>query len=91
MKSTYEGVQAQMAPAWPVLCICHILGLPGTPATARQHPNYKQGELEAGNLSMGARREEAQKNHLVETAATTAESNVWLVLPQEDLAEGAYA
>jgi hypothetical protein len=91
--SEYEGLhaRAQVEPGRPVLCICHVISLPGNPALVRLHPKKNSRELDAGNLHLGAKIEEAEKNDLLPVNVSQPESTVWLVQPQQALPAGEYA
>ena len=91
--SDYEGLHArvQIEPGRPVICICHVLSLPGNPALVRLHPKKNFRELNGGNLHIGAKLAEAEKNDLVPTNVSQPESAVWLVQPQQALPAGEYA
>lgn len=83
--------RVQIEPGWPVICICHVLSLPGNPALVRLHPKKNFRDLYGGNLHIGAKLERAEKDDLVPTTISQPESAVWLVQPQQALPAGEYA
>jgi hypothetical protein len=90
----YEGLhaQVQLAPGRPVLCICHVLSLPGAPALVRLHPKKTFRELDGGRLPvLGAKISEATKNDLIAVEVSQPENTVWLIRPREALPAGEYA
>jgi hypothetical protein len=91
--SDYEGLHArvQIEPGRPVICICHVISLPGNPALVRLHPKKNLRELDGGKLHIGAKFAEAEKSDLIPTNVSQPESTVWLVQPQQALPAGEYA
>lgn len=91
--SDYEGLhaQVQIEPGRPVICICHVLSLPGNPALVRLHPKKNLRELDGGNLHIRGKIEEAEKADLLPINISQPESTVWLVQPQQALPAGEYA
>jgi len=91
--SDYEGLhaQVQIEPGRPVICICHVLSLPGNPALVRLHPKKNLRELDGGNLHIRGKIEEAEKADLLAINISQPESTVWLVQPQQALPAGEYA
>jgi hypothetical protein len=91
--SDYAGLHAQVKiePGQPVICICHVISLPGTPALVKLHPVKNYRELDGGRLRLGTKVAEAEKNDLIPVSVTQPESMVWLVRPQQPLPEGEYA
>lgn len=95
MVSDYEGIHArvQIESGLPVICICRFYSIPGDPVIVKLHPDPKKDlrELDAGNLHVGVKMEEAQKNDLVPVNVSQPEDMVWLVQPQQPLPPGEYA
>lgn len=91
--SEYEGLHApvQIEPGRPVICMCHLMSLPGNPALVRLHPKKTFRELDGGRLRFGTKTAEAEQSDLVPINVTQPESTVWLVQPQQDLPAGEYA
>jgi hypothetical protein len=93
--SEYEGIhaQTQIESGQPVICVCHFYSIPGDPALVRLHPNPKKNlrELDGGNLHIGAKLAEAEKNDLIPINVSRPENMVWLVEPQQPLPPGEYA
>jgi hypothetical protein len=89
----YEGLHArvQIEPGQPVICICHVISLPGNPALVRLHPKKNARELDGGKLHIGAKFAEAEKSDLIPVDVSQPESTVWLVRPQQALPAGEYA
>jgi hypothetical protein len=89
----YEGLHAriQIEPGRPVICLCHLISLPGNPALVRLHPKKNLRELDGGNLHIGAKIAEAEKTDLIPINISQPESTVWLVQPQQALPAGEYA
>jgi len=89
----YEGLHArvQIEPGRPVICICHVISLPGNPALVRLHPKKNVRELEGGKLHIGAKFAEAEKSDLIAINVSQPENTVWLVQPQQELPAGEYA
>lgn len=90
----YEALHApvQLAPGRPVLCICHLISLPGAPVVVRLHPKKNSRELDGGRLPvLGAKVSEASKSDLVDVDVSQPETTVWLVRPREALSSGEYA
>ncbi len=91
-----EHAEVQVAPGQPILCICHILSLPGEPVLVRLHPKKGLRELDGGRIRAlplvgGNKIADANKSDLVLVDVSQPESMVWLVHPQEPLAAGEYA
>ena len=91
--SDYEGLHArlQIEQSRPVICICHVISLPGNPALVRLHPKKNFRQLDGGNLHIGAKIAEAEKTDLLPINISQPESMVWLVQPQQALPAGEYA
>jgi hypothetical protein len=92
--ANYDGIhaQVQIGPDRPVICICHLISLPGTPVLVRLHSKKDFRELDGSRLPViGAKVTEASKNDLILTGVSQPETNVWLVRPREALPAGEYA
>ena len=91
--SDYAGLHAQVRvePGQPVICICHLLSLPGNPALVKLHPAKNVRQLDGGKVRLGTHAAEAEKSDLIPVNVTQPESTVWLVQPQQPLPEGEYA
>lgn len=90
----YEGPHAavEVEPGQPMICICHIIGMPGNPVLVRLHPKKQFRELDGGNLPIfGSKVAEAKKNDLIPVEISQPESTVWLVRPKVALPAGEYA
>lgn len=60
----YEGPHAavEVEPGQPMICICHIIGMPGNPVLVKLHPKKQFRELDGGNLPIfGSKVAEAKK------------------------------
>ncbi len=96
--SEYDGVhaQTQVAPGQPVICICHMISLPGDPVVVRLHPKKASRELDGGRMIVypvvgGSKMADANKSDLIPVDVSQPESIVWLVRPQQPLPTGEYA
>lgn len=92
--ATYDGAHAQIQvpPGRPILCICHVLSIPGAPALVKLHSKKGSRELDGGRLPiMGAKITEAAENDLITVEVSQPENTVWLVRPREALPPGEYA
>lgn len=89
----YEGLHAtvQIEPGRPILCVCHVLSVPGRPALVKLHPKKDVRELDGGKLHLGAKVAEAQASDLIAVNISQPENMVWLVQPQQALPAGEYA
>ncbi|HKW89602.1 MAG TPA: hypothetical protein VJN21_12690 [Candidatus Acidoferrales bacterium] len=91
----YAGPHAavQIGTAQPVICICHLISLPGAPIIVRLHPKKNMRELDGGNMPIlyGSKMIEAKKNDTIPVDVSQPESTVWLVRPRQDLPVGEYA
>lgn len=80
----------------PVLCICHIISLPGQPVIVRLHPKKDMRELDGGRMIVypvvgGSKMADANKSDLVPVDVNQPDPQVWLVRPQVPLPPGEYA
>jgi hypothetical protein len=94
----YEGDRSptRVEAIQPILCICHILSLPGDPVLVRLHPKKGMRELDGGKMIVypivgGSKTLDASKSDLIPADVSQPESNVWLVRPQAPLEPGEYA
>jgi hypothetical protein len=94
IRAEYEGLHAavQLMPGRPVICICHVISIPGAPVLVRLHPKKSLRELDGGRLPLlGAKMSEAKQSDLVPAEVSQPENSVWLVRPTETLPAGEYA
>lgn len=91
--SEYQGphAQTQIAPGRPIICVCHIISLPGNPLIVRLHAKKGSRELDGGKIHIGAKLEEVEKNDLIAIDVSQPEDGVWLIRPQQELPPGEYA
>lgn len=94
----YQGGHAVVAvhPGQPILCICHIISLPGQPIIVRLHPKKNARELDGGKMIVypvvgGSKMADAQKSDIIAADVSQPAPQVWLVRPQSPLAPGEYA
>ena len=94
----YRGEHAptRTETAQPVLCVCHILSLPGDPALVRLHPKKGSRELDGGKMIVypilgGSKQVDARQSDLVPVDVSQPGSGIWLVRPQSSLEPGEYA
>jgi hypothetical protein len=90
----YDGPHAQtrIEPGRPVICVCHVLSIPGAPALVRLHSKKDFRELDGGRLRVfRSKIAEAGQNDLIPIEVSQPESSVWLVRPREALTAGEYA
>lgn len=96
--SEYEGLHAsvQITATRPIICICHLISLPGEPVLVRLHPKKTTRELDGGRMRVlpvvgGSKMAKANESDLVPIDVSQPEVNVWLVQPHEPLEAGEYA
>jgi len=94
----YQGEHAaiQLTLQEPVICICHIISLPGQPAIVRLQTKKGNRELDGGKLFAvpikgGAKIADANKSDLIPIDVSQPNPQVWLVRPQVPLDPGEYA
>jgi len=94
----YEGDHAptRAENGQPILCICHMVGLPGQPVLVRLHPKKASRELDGGKMIVypvvgGAKTADANKSDLIAADLAQPDSQVWLIRPQSALPPGEYA
>lgn len=94
----YAGLhaQVQIALEQPVICLCHLLSLPGDPVLVKLHPKKESRELDGGRMTVlpivgGSKMADANKSDLIPVDVSQPESMVWLVRPQQALPPGEYA
>ena len=91
-----EHAQAQVETVQPILCICHIISLPGDPVLVRLHPKKGSRELDGGRMIVypvvgGSKMADANKSDLIPADVSHPDSQVWLIRPQSPLLPGEYA
>jgi len=96
--SEYEGLHArvQIPPGQPVICLCHLISLPGAPVIVRLHPKKEFRELDGGRMRVlpvvgGSKIADANQSDLLPVDVSQPENMVWLVQPQQPLPAGEYA
>jgi hypothetical protein len=94
----YEGEHAptQVEAARPILCICHIISLPGYPVIVRLHPKKGARELDGGRMIAypvvgNSKMADANKSDLIPVDVSQPDPQVWLIRPQSPLEPGEYA
>jgi hypothetical protein len=94
----YEGDHAptQAENTQPILCICHMVGLPGEPVIVRLHPKKTSRELDGGKMIVypvvgGSKMADANKTDLIPVDVSHPDPQVWIVRPQVALPAGEYA
>ncbi len=94
----YDGEHArtQVETAQPILCICHIISLPGDPVLVRLHPKKGSRELDGGKMIVypvvgGSKMADANKSDLIPVDVSHPDAQVWLIRPQSPLQPGEYA
>lgn len=80
----------------PVLCICHIISLPGQPVIVRLHEKKDMRELDGGRMIVypivgGSKTADANKSDLISVDVSQPDPQIWLVRPQVPLPAGEYA
>jgi len=91
--SDYQGEHAAITvePGRPVICICHVLSLPGDPALVILHPKKDFRELDTGKLHVRGKIAQAEAADLVPADVSNPDKGVWLVQPRQPLKSGEYA
>lgn len=94
----YQGEHAaiQLTLQQPVICICHIISLPGQPAIVRLQTKKGNRELDGGKLFAvpfkgDAKMADANKSDLMPVDVSQPNPQMWLVRPQVPLEPGEYA
>jgi len=90
----YSGAHAgtQIDSGQFLICICHMISLPGDPLLVKLHPQKDMRELDGGKLPViGTKTAEATQNDLIPAEVAHPESTVWLVRPLQPLPSGEYA
>jgi len=87
---------AQVLPGRPVICICHMMSLPGQPVIVRLHPKKDFRELDGGKMIVypvvgGNKMADAKKSDLIPVGTSQPAPQVWLIRPQSPLEPGEYA
>lgn len=91
-----DHAAAQSDAAQPIICLCHLLSLPGDPVLVKLHPKKGSRELDGGKMIVypivgGSKTAEANKSDLISVDVTHPDPQVWLVRPQVPLPPGEYA
>lgn len=91
-----EHAATRVDSAQPVLCICHIMSLPGDPVLVRLHAKKGVRELDGGKMIVlpvvgGSKLADANKSDLIPVDLSHPDPQVWLIRPQVPLAPGEYA
>jgi hypothetical protein len=96
--AVYEGESAptQVESGRPILCVCHIVSLPGDPVLVRLHLKKGSRELDGGKMVVypiigNSRTGDAEKSDLIPVDLSHPDPQVWLVRPQFPLGPGEYA
>lgn len=94
----YDGEHAptETETAQPIICICHIVSLPGDPVLVRLHPKKGSRELDGGKMIVypvvgGSKMADANKSDLIQVDVSHPDPQVWLIRPQLPLEPGEYA
>jgi hypothetical protein len=94
----YAGLHAdvQISPGQPMICICHLISLPGNPVLVKLHAKKESRELDGGKMAVlpivgGHKVADANKSDLIPVDVSQPENMVWLVRPQQELPPGEYA
>jgi hypothetical protein len=94
----YDGEHAptQVETAQPIICICHMISLPGDPVLVRLHAKKGARELDGGRMIVypvvgGSKMADANKSDLIPADVSHPDSQVWLIRPQSPLQPGEYA
>lgn len=94
----YDGDHAptQAENAQPILCICHLISIPGQPVIVRLHPKKTSRELDGGRMIVypvigGSKMADANKTDLIVVDVEHPDPQVWIVRPQSTLTPGEYA
>ncbi|HEY7339164.1 MAG TPA: hypothetical protein VH639_30025 [Bryobacteraceae bacterium] len=89
----YRGSRAaiQIQPGRPVICICHVIAVPGQPVIVKLHPKKDAREFDGGKLHIGSKAAKAETGDLLPVAISQPEENVWLIQPEQALPPGEYA
>jgi hypothetical protein len=94
----YQGEHAstRTAEPQPILCICHISSLPGSPVLVKLHAKKNARELDGGRMTIapivgGSKMADANRTDLIAAEVSQPEPQVWLVRPQTPLDPGEYA
>jgi len=94
----YEGDHAatQVEIGQLMLCICHLLDLPGEPVIVRLHPKKNSRQLDGGKMIVypivgGSKTADASKSDLIPVEIGHPDPHVWLVRSQLSLPVGEYA
>jgi hypothetical protein len=91
-----EHASVQVETAQPILCLCHLISLPGDPVIVVLHPKKGARELDGGRMFVypvvgNSKMADANKSDLVPADVSHPDPQVWLVRPQAPLPPGEYA
>lgn len=96
--SEYQGEHAstRSSSGQPLLCICHLVGLPGNPVIVRLHGKKGARELDGGKMIVypiigGSKSADANKSDLIDVEISQPDPQVWLIRPRSILPPGEYA
>jgi hypothetical protein len=93
----YEDPHARMQlEREPLICICHLISLPGEPVLVRLHSKKNSRELDGGKMIVypvvgGSKTADANKSDLIPVDVAHPDPHVWLIRPQSPLIGGEYA
>ncbi|WP_420237086.1 hypothetical protein ACOBR2_15880 [Telmatobacter bradus] len=94
----FEGEHAptRSGTAQPVICICHLISLPGDPVIVRLHPKKGVRELDGGKMIVypivgGSKQADANTSDIVPVDISQPDPHVWMIHPQSPLEPGEYA
>jgi hypothetical protein len=94
----YAGLhaQTQLKSGQPIICLCHLISLPGDPVIVKLHPKKEIRELDGGKMVVypvfgGSKQADANKSDLIPVDVSHPDPQVWLVRPQSELPAGEYA
>jgi hypothetical protein len=94
----YQGTHAAVSvgAGRPILCICHMMSLPGEPVIVQLHVKKGSRELDGGKMVVypvvgGSKMADANQSDLIPVDQSHPENHVWLIRPQSPLDPGEYA
>jgi hypothetical protein len=97
MVAEYEGEHASIQlDGRLILCVCHVMSIPGKPVIIRLHSKKGGRELDGGRMTEypivgNAKTADANRSDLLPIDVAQPETNVWLIRPQAPLPPGEYA
>lgn len=91
-----DHASAQISGGQPIICICHMVGLPGNPVIVRLHPKKGARELDGGKMIVypvvgGSKVADANKTDLIDVEISQPDPQVWLIRSRVPLPAGEYA